>query len=150
MFSTIHGAKGLEFPNTVVMYKDANIDEEDKRMYYVAFTRAQNAEFILAYGTDKNSKLENDYKAIVKNLHQIAPAPNSPLTIAANKASQSILNGKSIHVQISPNKSIRDYTLDDNGQLVPINDDDDDNTDTSDDASSTDATASTDSNESNP
>lgn len=150
VFSTIHGAKGLEFPNTVVMYKDANIDEEDKRMYYVAFTRAQNAEFILAYGTDKNSKLENDYKAIVKNLHQIAPAPNSPLTIAANKASQSILNGKSVHVQISPNKSIRDYTLDDNGQLVPINDDDDDNTDTSDNASSTDATASTDSNESNP
>ncbi len=37
--STIHGAKGLEFDNVLVVHKyDAAMSEPDKRMFYVAFT----------------------------------------------------------------------------------------------------------------
>lgn len=73
ILSTIHSAKGLEFENTVVIYQAKNdMDEEKKRMYYVAFTRAMHSEFILAYDTVVNSKIEADYKSIVSALNKRA------------------------------------------------------------------------------
>ena len=69
--STIHGAKGLEFPNVVVTYKNENSMAEDKkRMYYVAFTRAMNTELILAYDTTVYPKIMTDYETIIKTLTQ--------------------------------------------------------------------------------
>lgn len=69
--STIHSAKGLEFDNTVVLYKDhADDDEETKRMYYVAFTRAKKSEFVLAYGLKAKPKIQLDYTAITETLHE--------------------------------------------------------------------------------
>lgn len=63
--STIHGAKGLEFDNVVVLHKfDAQMAEADKRMYYVAFTRAMKTEYILSYGTVKNAQIESDYEQL--------------------------------------------------------------------------------------
>lgn len=82
LLSTIHSAKGLEFDNVVVIYKDASQMEEDKkRMYYVAFTRAMKSEFILAYNNVISPKIEADYLTVLRELHAIAPAPNSPLNV---------------------------------------------------------------------
>ena len=82
LLSTIHSAKGLEFQNVVVLYKAENdLDEEKKRMYYVAFTRAMNTEYILAYDTVLSPQIQADYLTVLNKLHAIAPAPNSPLNI---------------------------------------------------------------------
>lgn len=71
ILSTIHSAKGLEFENTVVIYQAKNnMDEEQKRMYYVAFTRAMNSEFVFAYDTVVNAKIEADYQGIINALNK--------------------------------------------------------------------------------
>lgn len=81
VLSTIHSAKGLEFNNVVVFYKDdSNMSEEDKRMYYVALTRAMKSEYILAYNTVSSPQVLADYLEVLQKLHDRAPAPNSPLT----------------------------------------------------------------------
>lgn len=50
--STIHSVKGLEFDDVVIDYADdSRMDEADKRMYYVALTRAKCHELVLAHGT---------------------------------------------------------------------------------------------------
>jgi DNA helicase-2/ATP-dependent DNA helicase PcrA len=73
VLSTIHSAKGLEFQNTVVIYRaDNDMDEEAKRMYYVALTRAMHSEYILAFDKVASPKIEGDYKAIVEQLHNKA------------------------------------------------------------------------------
>lgn len=75
ILSTIHSAKGLEFENTVVIYRDeSNMPEEDKRMYYVALTRAMKSEFVLAYGTLKNPQIEADYQTVIDTLQAKAMA----------------------------------------------------------------------------
>lgn len=67
--STIHGAKGLEFANVVVIHKeDAQMSQEKKRMYYVALTRAQNTEYILSYGSLKKPPIESKYQQILNVL----------------------------------------------------------------------------------
>ena len=69
VISTIHGAKGLEFEHAVILYAaDNNLPEEKKRMYYVAFTRPQKSEFILAYGKVKNPKIMADYQIVLDQL----------------------------------------------------------------------------------
>lgn len=67
--STIHGAKGLEFDNVVVLYKeDTKMSQDVSRMFYVAFTRAMNSEFILAYGTVKHPPIQSSYEQIINAL----------------------------------------------------------------------------------
>ena len=69
--STVHGAKGLEFDNVVVLHKYTPQTPEDaKRMYYVAFTRAMNTELVLSYGTQKNPHIQTDYDAMVLALEK--------------------------------------------------------------------------------
>lgn len=69
--STIHGAKGLEFDNVVIVHKfDPQMSEENKRMFYVAFTRAMNTEFVLSYGPSKKPRIESDYAALVAALEK--------------------------------------------------------------------------------
>lgn len=71
VISTIHSAKGLEFENVVVIHRFENqMNEADKRMFYVAFTRAMNTEYVLSYGTLKNAKIESDYKLLVAALEE--------------------------------------------------------------------------------
>ena len=82
LLSTIHSAKGLEFDNVVVLYKaDNQLDEEKKRMYYVAFTRAMHSEYILAYDTMVSPQIQADYLTVLNRLHATAPALNSPLNV---------------------------------------------------------------------
>jgi DNA helicase-2/ATP-dependent DNA helicase PcrA len=67
--STVHGVKGLEFDNVVVIYKDqSDMAEEKKRLYYVAFTRAKNSLFILSHGTTLSARIVSDYNLIVDSL----------------------------------------------------------------------------------
>jgi DNA helicase-2/ATP-dependent DNA helicase PcrA len=67
--STIHGAKGLEFDNVVVLYKeDTTMSQDVKRMFYVAFTRAMNSQYVLSYGTTKNPPIQTGYEQIVNAL----------------------------------------------------------------------------------
>lgn len=69
--STIHGVKGLEFDNVVLVHRPIEGDNEaDKRLYYVALTRAKNTEFIIAVGKSAMPKLVSDYRTIVANLEQ--------------------------------------------------------------------------------
>lgn len=69
LFSTIHGVKGLEFDNVVVIYQNDNdMAEDQKRLYYVAFTRAKKSEFIIAYDTYAKPRIEADYNSIVSDL----------------------------------------------------------------------------------
>lgn len=67
--STIHGAKGLEFDNVVVLYKeDPKMGQDTKRMFYVAFTRAMNSQYVLSYGTQRNPVIQSSYEQIVNAL----------------------------------------------------------------------------------
>lgn len=49
LLSTIHSAKGLEFPNTVVYYDENKTaaTQETLRLFYVALTRAMKSEMVL-------------------------------------------------------------------------------------------------------
>ena len=79
LLSTIHSAKGLEFDNTIILYKnERDMPEDKKRMYYVAFTRAMKSEYILAYDTMVSPQIEADYMTVLEQLHATSPAPNSP------------------------------------------------------------------------
>lgn len=69
LFSTIHGVKGLEFDNVVVIYQNKNdMPEDQKRLYYVAFTRAKKSEYIVSYDTLAKPKIESDYNHIISEL----------------------------------------------------------------------------------
>ena len=74
--STIHGVKGLEFDNVIVYYNTESTEEADKRMYYVALTRAKGTEFIYSFGSAARPKIQGDYDRIVKTLTAKALAAN--------------------------------------------------------------------------
>ena len=77
ILSTIHSAKGLEFDNVIIFYQsesESTIDEADKRMYYVALTRAKKSEYIFAYDTLARPKIQGDYEKIIKDLTAKAKA----------------------------------------------------------------------------
>jgi DNA helicase-2/ATP-dependent DNA helicase PcrA len=82
--STIHGCKGLEFDNVVIVHKyDNAMGEEAKRLYYVAFTRAMNTEYVLSYGTVKNARIESDYTLMVTALEERDAANAARQSLAA-------------------------------------------------------------------
>ena len=87
ILSTIHSAKGLEFDN-VIVYHDAEgsnkIEEDVKRMYYVAFTRAKKSEFIYSYGSLVTPKVKSDYDLIIKDLTKKAKSQNAQTGGASN------------------------------------------------------------------
>lgn len=69
VISTIHGAKGLEFDNVVVLHKDdSRMGQDKKRMFYVAFTRAMKSMYVLSHGTLKNPPIQSQYEQIVNAL----------------------------------------------------------------------------------
>lgn len=71
IFSTIHSVKGLEFDNVIVIHRNENqMQEDDKRMFYVAFTRAKHSEYILSFGLVAKPKIQGDYDIICKTLHE--------------------------------------------------------------------------------
>lgn len=88
--STIHGVKGLEFDNVVLVHKPVdNEDESDKRLYYVALTRAKNTEFIIAVGKQTIPRLVTDYETLVKRLsdQEAAADVSNGVALLSNTAS---------------------------------------------------------------
>ena len=85
--STIHGVKGLEFDNVVLVHKPVDDENEaDKRLYYVALTRAKNTEFIIAVGKRTLPRLITDYETLVKKLsdNEEEAIANAALDLNAN------------------------------------------------------------------
>lgn len=69
--STIHGVKGLEFDNVVVIHRDSpDMSQEMRRLFYVAFTRAASTEYVLSYGSQKDSSIVSDYELVVDTLEK--------------------------------------------------------------------------------
>ncbi len=67
--STIHGAKGMEFDNVVVLHKETpKMGQDTRRMFYVALTRAIKSEYILSYGTVKDPPIVSNYEQVVNLL----------------------------------------------------------------------------------
>lgn len=67
LVSTVHSVKGLEFDNVVFLHRNSNTDnEEEKRIDYVALTRAKETELVIDVYTKKNfSKLEMNYNGLL-------------------------------------------------------------------------------------
>lgn len=79
ILSTIHAAKGREFPHCVVIYKDsADLSEPDKRMYYVALTRAMKSEYIIAYDTYDNPEILGQYQMVLDALEAKSGGGQNP------------------------------------------------------------------------
>lgn len=67
--STIHGVKGLEFDNVVVVHKsESSMSEDRKRLYYVALTRAMHSELVISHGETLSSRIKSDWLSIIKAL----------------------------------------------------------------------------------
>ena len=95
VLSTIHSAKGLEFDNVIIIYDNRKLDQEDaKRMYYVALTRAMNSEFIVAYDMVAKPAIETAYKNIVDTLSHIAPKRTDNAAIRAKRILDDFAAGK--------------------------------------------------------
>lgn len=95
VLSTIHSAKGLEFDNVIVIYDNRKLDQEDaKRMYYVALTRAMNSEFIVAYDMVSKPAIETNYKNLVATLHHLAPRRTDSAADRARRILEDYANGK--------------------------------------------------------
>ena len=75
LVSTIHGVKGLEFDNTVIVQKPESANaassgdsEENKRMFYVALTRARKSEIILTGSNRTYPRVAVTYKTVLEEL----------------------------------------------------------------------------------
>lgn len=67
--STIHSAKGREWDNAVVLYKDRSpMSQPEQRLYYVGLTRACKTEYVLAYGTSSRSLIDLKYQGHIAEL----------------------------------------------------------------------------------
>ena len=65
--STIHGTKGLEFDNTIIfMTNTQHLTQENRRLYYVAETRAKNNEFIVDCSNSLGSFINTSYINLLK------------------------------------------------------------------------------------
>lgn len=69
IISTIHGVKGLEFDNVIVLIKNSELNKENcKRLYYVALTRAIKSEYVIAYDTIKEPVIVSAYNEELEKL----------------------------------------------------------------------------------
>lgn len=63
--STVHGVKGMEFDNVVVLYQeDKTMSQELRRIFYVAFTRAIKTLHVLAFGTIGDPPIVSNHERI--------------------------------------------------------------------------------------
>ena len=67
LVSTVHSVKGLEFDHVVYLHRNSTTDnEEEKRIDYVALTRAKETELVIDVYTNKSySKLKMNYDGLL-------------------------------------------------------------------------------------
>lgn len=82
LVSTIHGVKGLEFDNVVLLAKENGaLDQDMRRLYYVALTRAIRSEYVIVYGKNRTSEMYDAHQQIMAALadrdaaHARVPVP---------------------------------------------------------------------------
>lgn len=69
VLSTIHSAKGRQWDNVIVIYRDRQpMPQEEQRLHYVALTRACKTEYVFVYGTSADSALKESYNARLSEL----------------------------------------------------------------------------------
>ena len=68
LVSTVHSVKGLEFDNVVFLHRNSDSDnEEEKRIDYVALTRAKKSELVLDVFTNRSySKLASNFEGLLE------------------------------------------------------------------------------------
>ena len=130
--STIHSVKGLEFDNVVLVHRPVdNADEEAKRLYYVALTRAKNTEFIIAVAKATMPKLVTDYRTMVASLEQAeveaeqaevdaAMQQNSAdsTQLADNTVNDTLTNNSDTVTTVSENTENNSETTDNNSEDI--------------------------------
>ena len=69
LVSTVHSVKGLEFDNVVFLHRNSDSNnEEEKRIDYVALTRAKKSELILDIHKNRSySKLAQNFEDLIEN-----------------------------------------------------------------------------------
>lgn len=97
LLSTIHGAKGLEFDNTVVLFNEAkrgSTSQESLRMLFVALSRAKKSEFIINGHVNRihgvsdtlsamfNTPMETAYMRALNEINAPANAQPNPSPVA--------------------------------------------------------------------
>ena len=113
--STIHSAKGLEFPHTIVLHNhESDMSEADKRMFYVAFTRAQKTELVISYGTLLNPSIVSDYNTLISELEK-ADQVRAQNALAAQAAGAAQGVGTQGPAQPDPSDPSGSGTQDDDG-----------------------------------
>ncbi len=66
VISTVHSAKGLEFDNVIYVCNEGLHGDDEKRVNYVAFTRAKKDLYVIGYNSTKTSRLVQAYDDIIK------------------------------------------------------------------------------------
>ncbi len=95
IFSTIHSSKGLEYDTVYIMdvydgilpavdntYENRSLFEEERRLFYVAITRAKNRLYIISFN-DRNSRFADDVLPMKR--------PENPFRKKTEKASDSVM-----------------------------------------------------------
>lgn len=93
LVSTIHGTKGLEFDNTVVLFDETKrnaTSQEALRMFFVALSRAKHSEMILNFRYQSDTRVvgsnESDmfktpmHTAILRAVRDVSPSIMKPAT----------------------------------------------------------------------
>jgi DNA helicase-2/ATP-dependent DNA helicase PcrA len=72
IFTTVHSSKGLEYDNVIIMdeidpiFPDKRMDiEEERRLFYVAVTRAKNNLVLLSYGNQKQPFIDDIQRSVL-------------------------------------------------------------------------------------
>ena len=87
IFTTVHSAKGLEYDNVIIideidpLFPDGRSDiEEERRLFYVAMTRAKNNLMLLSYGDEKQPFIDSLEKYTTpKNSRRTSGTPRIPV-----------------------------------------------------------------------
>lgn len=95
IFTTIHSSKGLEYDNVIIMdeidpiFPDKRMDlEEERRLFYVAVTRAKNNLALLSYGNEKQPFIDDIQRSLLAGNRKTG-AGNSKAGSGKDKASGS-------------------------------------------------------------
>ena len=88
IFTTVHSSKGLEYDNVIIMdeidpiFPDKRMDiEEERRLFYVAVTRAKNNLVLLSYGNQKQPFIDDIQRSVLAGNRKTTRRPaGKPVT----------------------------------------------------------------------
>lgn len=130
LVSTVHGVKGMEFDNTIVVLQPEALGprkkEDYKRLLYVALTRAKRSEMILAGTGSTKARITTDYNLVLEALEKRQAEQEEEASAAA--AEQALIAATS-----GDDQGDSDAVTERDDSVALTTDDDDDLTDDADD-----------------